>query len=85
MPIVPLVVGEADEAMALCEAALDEGVFVQAIRPPTVPDGTSRLRAVATAWPRAMRAHRALDDALLPLNVQAVVPIGIVLGCLAST
>src|SRR5690349_9590961 len=32
MPIVPLVVGEADEAMALCEAALDEGVFVQAIR-----------------------------------------------------
>jgi len=49
MPIVPIVVGEADDAMALCEAALEEGVFVQAIRPPTVPDGTSRLRAVATA------------------------------------
>ena len=49
MPIVPLLVGDADDAMALCETALEEGVFVQAIRPPTVPDGTSRLRAVATA------------------------------------
>jgi 8-amino-7-oxononanoate synthase len=49
MPIVPLVVGEPDDAMAACADALEEGVFVQAIRPPTVPDGTSRLRAVATA------------------------------------
>jgi glycine C-acetyltransferase/8-amino-7-oxononanoate synthase len=49
MPIVPIVIGEAHAAMALCEAALERGVFAQAIRPPTVPDGTSRLRLVATA------------------------------------
>jgi len=49
MPIVPLVIGDPDDAMAACADALEEGVFVQAIRPPTVPDGTSRLRAVATA------------------------------------
>jgi 8-amino-7-oxononanoate synthase len=42
--IVPLLVGEADDAMALCERLLEEGVFAQAIRPPTVPPGTSRLR-----------------------------------------
>src|SRR6478735_2196592 len=36
MPIVPLLVGEPDDAMAACADALDEGVFVQAIRPPTV-------------------------------------------------
>ena len=49
MPIVPLVIGDPDEAMARCEAALAEGVFAQAIRPPTVPEGTSRLRLVAMA------------------------------------
>jgi glycine C-acetyltransferase/8-amino-7-oxononanoate synthase len=49
MPIVPIIVGDPRDASALCEAALNGGVFVQAIRPPTVPDGTSRLRAVATA------------------------------------
>jgi glycine C-acetyltransferase/8-amino-7-oxononanoate synthase len=49
MPIVPLIVGEPQEAVAMAEAALSDGVFAQAIRPPTVPQGTSRLRLVATA------------------------------------
>jgi 8-amino-7-oxononanoate synthase len=48
-PIVPLVIGDPAEAMAVCEAALRGGVFAQAIRPPTVPEGTSRLRLVAMA------------------------------------
>lgn len=49
MPIVPLVLGDAAVALTASEDALRGGVFAQAIRPPTVPDGTSRLRAVATA------------------------------------
>jgi 8-amino-7-oxononanoate synthase len=47
--IVPLVVGDADLAMRVCEAAIEGGVFAQAIRPPTVPDGTSRLRLAVMA------------------------------------
>jgi 8-amino-7-oxononanoate synthase len=47
--IVPLVVGEAADAMAVCERLLVEGVFAQAIRPPTVPAGTCRLRLTAMA------------------------------------
>jgi glycine C-acetyltransferase/8-amino-7-oxononanoate synthase len=49
MQIVPLIVGEEREAMSLCQAALQEGVFAQGIRPPTVPAGTSRLRLTAMA------------------------------------
>jgi glycine C-acetyltransferase/8-amino-7-oxononanoate synthase len=47
--IVPLIIGDADLAMQLCDAALSRGVFAQAIRPPTVPPGTSRLRLATMA------------------------------------
>ena len=47
--IVPLVLGDAGRAMAVCERALERGVFAQAIRPPTVTEGTSRLRLAAMA------------------------------------
>jgi 8-amino-7-oxononanoate synthase len=45
--IVPLVVGEPVHAVEVCERALERGVFAQAIRPPTVPAGSSRLRLAA--------------------------------------
>jgi len=47
--IVPLVIGEADDAMALCERLLEGGLFAQAIRPPTVAPGTCRLRLTVMA------------------------------------
>jgi len=47
--ILPLVVGDPATAMDACESALKDGVFCQAIRPPTVPDGSSRLRIAVMA------------------------------------
>lgn len=42
--IVPVVIGSAVTTMQFSEALLAEGLFAQGIRPPTVPDGTSRIR-----------------------------------------
>jgi 8-amino-7-oxononanoate synthase len=47
--IVPIIVGDADEAVRASERALEKGIFAQAIRPPTVPDGSSRLRLAVMA------------------------------------
>jgi 8-amino-7-oxononanoate synthase len=78
--IVPLIVGEADIAMRICEAALEQGVFAQAIRPPTVADGTSRLRlAVMASHTRAelRDAARILAQAALRngLRPSSTVPV----------
>ncbi|MDP9486836.1 MAG: 8-amino-7-oxononanoate synthase [Actinomycetota bacterium] len=48
-PILPVMVGEPGRAVALSEALEEEGVLAPAIRPPTVPSGTSRLRVTAMA------------------------------------
>jgi 8-amino-7-oxononanoate synthase len=59
MPIIPIVVGDPRSAVEVCELALREGVLAQAIRPPTVPAGTSRLRLVATAAHNEHELHQA--------------------------
>ncbi len=60
--IVPVEIGEAETTMVLCERALGRGVFAQGIRPPTVPEGSSRLRftVMATHDPEELRraAHQ---------------------------
>ena len=48
-PIVPLIVGDANAAVAASDRALERGIFAQAIRPPTVPAGSSRLRLAVMA------------------------------------
>ncbi len=47
--IIPICVGEPSVAMKMSEMLFEEGIFVQGIRPPTVPQGSSRLRTTVTA------------------------------------
>jgi 8-amino-7-oxononanoate synthase len=48
-PIVPVLLGSEERALAAAEALLEQGLLVPAIRPPTVPPGTSRLRVALSA------------------------------------
>lgn len=66
-PIQPLIVGGAREAVALADALEARGLWVPAIRPPTVPEGRSRLRI-------SLSAAHSLDDVdrlLAALHAQA--------------
>jgi 7-keto-8-aminopelargonate synthetase-like enzyme len=47
--ILPLIVGSAEVTSKFAEMLLDYGVYAPAVRPPTVPEGTGRLRISAMA------------------------------------
>lgn len=70
-PIVPLLLGEPARAVALAGALREHGCFVQAIRPPTVPRGTSRLRIVP------MATH---SDAQIDVAIEAFASVRSTLG-----
>jgi len=53
--IIPILIGEAEKAARISKDLLDKGIFLHAIRPPTVPEGTSRLRV-------SLMANHSYDD-----------------------
>jgi 8-amino-7-oxononanoate synthase len=72
--IVPIPVGDAGTAMALCERLLEGGVFAQGIRPPTVPEGSSRLRFTVMSTHRREElecAAKLVGDAARELGIGA--------------
>jgi 8-amino-7-oxononanoate synthase len=68
--IIPIILGDERRAMAVAEALRGRGFDVRGIRPPTVPEGTSRLRISLTlnVTPSDVDALTdALDEALNPV------------------
>ncbi len=59
-PIIPLVIGDAGRTLEASRLLFEEGIFASAIRPPTVPDGTSRVRVTLTA----VQSEDDIDQAL---------------------
>jgi 8-amino-7-oxononanoate synthase len=64
-PILPILAGDAATASALAERLIVHGVYAPAIRPPTVPDGTSRIRLTVTSE----HTPDQIDEALHALDV----------------
>lgn len=68
--ILPVLVGDRGDAVELDEALREQGVIAPAIRPPTVPEGTSRIRVAPMAThtdgeiDRCLAAFREAGDAL---------------------
>jgi 8-amino-7-oxononanoate synthase len=60
-PIVPVVIGDAQAALAASRLLEDKGFLVVAIRPPTVPPGTARLRIAFTALHPDAEVERLAD------------------------
>jgi 8-amino-7-oxononanoate synthase len=67
-PIIPIVLGSDEKATRASALLRDRGVWVPAIRPPTVPPGTARLRVTVSA------AHSDSHIALLLDALAAVAP-----------
>lgn len=59
-PILPVIVGQADRALIFAEQLLLNGVFAPAIRPPSVPESTSRIRVTVTSEHSGAQIEEAL-------------------------
>lgn len=75
-PIIPVILGSEQRALEASAVLLDQGLWVPAIRPPTVPVGTSRLRVTLSAAHRDEDVSRLVGalGALAPADVPADVP-----------
>lgn len=60
-PILPIVMGKPEKTAAFAEACREEGLLLSAIRPPSVPAGTSRIRLTVTAAHTEEEIDRAAD------------------------
>jgi 8-amino-7-oxononanoate synthase len=74
--ILPVIVGDASATVRASERALERGVFAQAIRPPTVPEGTSRLRlaVMASHTKSELREAARVLAACAPASVRGAAP-----------
>lgn len=60
--IIPILIGDTKKTMDMTEMLLEQGIFAQGIRPPTVPQGYARLRTT-------VMASHSIEDLEMALSV----------------
>ncbi|WP_415883541.1 8-amino-7-oxononanoate synthase [Neptuniibacter sp. QD72_48] len=70
-PIQPIVIGESDKAIQISQGLEREGIFISAIRPPTVPQGSARLRVTLSAAHTEAQVERLLGTLEKVIKEQA--------------
>jgi 8-amino-7-oxononanoate synthase len=60
--IQPLLIGRSDEAVRISKCLRERGILVPAIRPPTVPQGTARLRISLSAVHHSHDVQRLIQE-----------------------
>jgi len=64
-PIQPLIIGDVDKTVSIAQQLRESGIWVGAIRPPTVPKGSARLRITITA----LHTHDEIDKLVSALTL----------------
>ena len=67
-PIIPIIIGNAEKTIEISQMLLEKNIFVSAIRPPTVPQGESRLRITISA------THQKEEIECLASSLRALIP-----------
>ena len=70
-PIIPIIIGDAKKTMKISQKLFERRLFVSGIRPPTVPEGKSRLRITVTA------AHSKEDLECLASSLRELIPASV--------
>lgn len=60
-PIIPIIIGSSENALRAAEKILEQGIYAPAVRPPTVPEGSARIRITVTAAHSDGDIDRALE------------------------
>ena len=69
-----MIIGSSDDAIALSNFLLSQGILVTAIRPPTVPANTSRLRVTFSADHDLAHVEQLLDALSMAIDLGIVTP-----------
>ena len=74
IPIIPLIIGDSAKAVNFAAELFEEGIFCQAIRPPSVPAGSSRLRITVMATHTRAHLDRAVDAISKVIERLGIIP-----------